>query len=492
MISAGSGGIVLVEGTGEEMVLKFEQILRQSQSLVLSPQMQQAIKMLQMPLMDLRMLVRQEMASNPLLEETAAEEPGEGETDTASSDAGPDEDFEEEFAHLAELDDEWKEYFRQSGSFRRYSREDEEKRRFMETLVTRPESIQDHLLAQLVIAVTSEQEKRIGGLIIGNLDENGYLRSSLDELAAAAQCSPLEVQIVLSKVQTFHPVGVGARDLRECLLIQLRRLGKVGSLSFLIVRDYLKELAQKKYPKIAHDLKRPVSQVQQAAHFIASLEPKPGRMFGGEAAITISPDIFLEQTEDGYEVILNDERVPHLRISNFYRKLMSDTGLDPATKKYIQEKVRAGKWLMKNISLRQKTIYRIAESIVREQNDFLDKGLSCLHPLTLSDIASRLDISESTVSRAIANKYIQTPQGILELKYFFSTGLRTDGGGTISSRNLKDIIAHLIEKEDHRNPLSDHEIVDHLARTGIRLARRTVAKYRKQMRILPSNLRKQY
>ncbi|MDP8246860.1 MAG: RNA polymerase factor sigma-54 [Candidatus Tritonobacter lacicola] len=471
------------------MALKFEQILKQTQTLVLSPQMQQAIKMLQMPLMDLRMLVSQEMAANPILEETMATESA---GETGDGDEAPDKDFDEEFAHLSELDDEWREYFRQSGSFRKYTREDEEKRRFMETMITRPESLQDHLLAQLSITATGEQEKMIGEIIIGNIDDNGYLRSTVEELAGMAGCPESEVQVVLEKVQSFHPVGVGARDLRECLLIQLMRLGKQGSLPHIIVRDFLDELARKKYPRISHALKRPLSQVQQAAHFIASLEPKPGRLFGGDPSFYISPDIFLEKTDDGYDVILNDERVPHLRISSFYRGLMAAGRLDPGTKKYIQDKVRGGKWFIKNIALRQKTIYRIAEKIVQEQRDFLDDGISRLRPLTLGDIASSLNISESTVSRAIANKYIQTPQGLLELKFFFSSGLMTDEGEAVSSRNLKNAIARLIEKEDHRKPLSDQGIVDILARKGIRLARRTVAKYRNNLKILPSNLRKQY
>ena len=477
------------------MEFRFEQILKQAQTFILSPQMQQAIKMLQMPLMDLRMLVRQEMAGNPILEETSAAEASGEEAETGLSDDGagePDENFDEEFARLAELDDEWRDYFRQSGSFRKYSLEDEDKRRFMETSITRPESLQDHLLAQLSIAAADEKEKRIGELIVGNIDENGYLRSSVDELAEMASCPQDEVEGVLAKVQAFHPVGVGARDLRECLLIQLSRLGKEGSLPYIIVRDFLKELAHKKYPGIARRLKKPVSRIQQAAYFIASLEPKPGRILDGETSFTISPDIFLEKTDDGYSVILNDERVPHLRISNFYRRLMSAGKLDAKTKKYIQDKVRAGKWLIKNVALRQKTIYRISEKIVQEQAEFLDKGISSLRPLTLNDIAASLNISESTVSRAIANKYIQTPQGLLELKFFFSSGLMTEGGEAVSSRNLKDRIARLIEQEDHKNPLSDKVIVDVLARKGIKLARRTVAKYRQKMRILPSNLRKQY
>jgi RNA polymerase sigma-54 factor len=317
------------------MVIRFEQVQRQTQKLILSPQMQQAIKLLQLPLLQLQQIIRQEMMQNPVLEEellqeetqeeiqeAEQQEPGEEETPTAGD--NEELNFEEEFTRLATIDDEWKEYFKQSGSYRKYSEEDEEKRRFLEASVVKPETLQENLLNQISLALLDKDQKRICEAIIGNIDDNGYLQSAVEEIARQLSVPDEKVGDMLSLVQTLSPVGVGARNLRECLLIQLSRLGKRHSLPYRIVEEHLDALGAKKYRQIARALRVSPAQVQKAADIIATLEPKPGRIFSQETAQYITVDVFVEKDEGEYNVILNDDRVPHLRISNLYRQMIAN------------------------------------------------------------------------------------------------------------------------------------------------------------------------
>ena len=475
-----------------------EQLLRQTQEqrlqMVLAPQLRQSLRLLQVPALELRTLVQEELQKNPALEEVIeAKEPIEvqGEEE-APEESTAEIDLREEFEILARLDEEWREYFRQSESVRGYNPELEEHRRFMFESLTRPESLQEHLLWQLSLTVQDDEERKIGELLIGSLDDNGYLSTSLEELAESTGYPVEKLEKVLRIIHEFDPVGVGARDLRECLLLQLRRLGKEDSLAAAIVRDHLRLIAAHKYPEIAKAMKADLKEVQNAAAFIATLEPRPARMFTGSETQYVLPEVVVRKVGDEYVVILNNDHVPHIRISKFYRRMLEDPKTPEHVKQYIREKVRAGAFLIKSIHQRQNTIYRIAREIVRIQREFLDNGVEYLKPLTMAQIAGVLGLHETTVSRAIANKYMQTPQGTFEMKYFFTPGYRTADGREVSNKTIKDAIARLIEQEDPASPLSDQAIARLLEKQGIKVARRTVAKYREEMKILPSHLRRSY
>ncbi|MEW6535445.1 MAG: RNA polymerase factor sigma-54 [Candidatus Auribacterota bacterium] len=478
------------------MALHFEQIQKQTTQLVMTPQMRQAIQLLQLPLMELRNVIEQEMVTNPVLEESLdketpskLEEKQEPETEKKDTEEL---DFKEEFDRLAKLDDEWRDYFRQTGSFRKYSEEDEEKRQYLEESLTRSETLQDHLTSQLHITVMDEMDKEIGEMIIGNIDDNGYLQSPVDEIAMQCGTAPERVESVLNVIQNFHPVGVGARSLKECLLIQLRRIGKKDSLAERIVAEHLDDLGKKRYQLIAKNMKISITQVQREAELIGTLEPKPGRMFSHETVHYVVPDVILEKVDGDYKIILNDEKIPHLHISHLYKSLMNKADVDPNTKDYIKDKIKSGMWLIKNIHQRQRTIYNIADEIVKRQRRFFDEGIAFLKPMTMQVIANALGLHESTVSRAISNKYVQTPRGVFQFKYFFSTPITTASGTAASATSVKDKIQEIIRSEDPQKPLSDSKIIEMLDKDGIQLARRTVAKYRKELNILPANLRKKF
>jgi RNA polymerase sigma-54 factor len=335
-------------------------------------------------------------------------------------------------------------------------------------------------------------DKALGELIIGNIDENGYLTLPLEELGQTSEVPLQNLERVLKIIQTFHPVGVGARNLSECLLLQLTRLGKGDGPEAKIVSEYLNDLGKKNYSNIAKGLNISLTETQRAAELIGTLEPKPGRIFDTEKPHYAIPDVVVDKVGEDYVVMLNDDRIPHLRISNLYRGLMKDKSLETETKDYIRNKVQSGKWLVKNIQLRQQTLFNIAQTIVKEQKDFLDHGVSHLKPLTMQMVASQVGIHESTVSRAIANKYMTTPRGLFQMKYFFTPGLQSQTGENVSTTNIKEMLDELIAKEDHQKPMSDQEIVEALKAKGINVARRTVTKYRKELKILPSNLRKKF
>jgi RNA polymerase sigma-54 factor len=475
------------------MAQRFEMLQKQTQQMILSPQMLQAIHMLQMPLMELQTLLQQEMTLNPVLEEQMEQEKPEAEAPeekTKSDEHESELEFKEEFDNLTKLDDEWKDYFAQSGTFRKFTQQDEEKRRFMLESVSTGESLHDHLLWQLGLITADEAKKSLGEIIIGNIDDNGYLRTSITDLAAESGKSPEEVEEMISIIQTFNPVGVCARDIKECLHIQLDRLGKSDSLPSKIVDNYLDLVAEHKYKPIADVLQVSETDVQHAVELITTLDPKPGLLFSQERTQYIEPDVFVDKIEGEYVVTLNDARIPHLFISNLYRDLMQRKDTSPETKEYIRNKVTAGNWLIRNIMQRQQTISKIANEIVRVQREFLEEGPSMLKPLTMQGVASAVGLHESTISRAIANKYIQTPQGTFQMKYFFSSGIQTESGESISITNLKEKIDGMIKEENTSSPLSDQEIIEKLATQGIKIARRTIAKYRQEMGIPASSLRK--
>ena len=481
--------------------MKLEQVLRQKQSLILSPQMQQAIRLLQLPTQDLKQEIQQEITANPLLEidddekKEASEDTHTPDDTSAESENNEGEtaelEFREEFEKLLQIDDEWKEYFRQAESFRKPSKEDEQKRHFLETSLTSEETLAEHLFAQLNLSALSDEQKKIGELIIGNIDEQGYLSVPPAEIAESNKIPLDDILAVLQIIQTLHPPGIGAQNVKECLEIQLDKLDLRHSLAYTIVHEHLDNLGKKKFHDIAHALHCSLPELQKAITIIEKLDPKPGRMFGSEKSSYIIPDVTVEKIDGTYEIIMNDEIIPHLKISDTYRTLIYRDDINKPTKSYIKDKIKGGLWFIKNIRQRQQTIYNISRAIITVQTDFLDHGMAYLKPLTMQQVADVVGIHEATVSRAVANKYIQTPQGIFELKFFFTSGITTSTGEEMSSRNIKQELIDLIAQEDRRKPLSDEKIIEIFAQKGINIARRTVAKYREQLKILPSHLRKQ-
>ncbi len=468
------------------------QIQTQRQMQILAPQLRQSLELLQVPTMELRTLVQQEMEQNPTLEETPmemdrieveAEKPEKTDEEVA---------FDKEFDKLAKLDDEWRDYFNQTSSGQNYSKESAEKRQFLFDSLSQPESLQQHLMNQLTMATQDETERQLGELIIGSINDEGFMTSSLQELAETTGFTLDQIQIGLTLVQEFDPIGVGARDLRECLLLQLRRLGKGESLAASIVSDHLDALGARKFPEIARALKVAVVSIHDASRLIATLEPKPGRAFISDEPAYVLPEVSIVKTGDEYVVLMNSEHIPHLHISDQYRRLMEDENTKPEVKNYIRDKVRAGMFLIKSIGQRQQTIANIAREIVRVQREFLDHGVTHLRPLTMAEIAGIIGVHETTVSRAIANKYMQTPRGTFEMKYFFTPGYMTSSGQSVSNKTIKDVITQLVTGEDPAKPLSDDAMVKKLKEQGITVARRTIAKYRDELKILPSHLRRGY
>lgn len=452
---------------------------------VLAPQLQQSLQILQAPTLELRNIVQQELQTNPVLEEEAVvPEPEEQRKD--------DSEFQEEFDRLAKLDDEWRDYMAQNLSYASRNPEEEERRQFFLDSIATQETLQQHLLDQLNTADITRSQREAAELIIGNIDDVGFLQTPLEEIAQHSGKSLEELHAMLDLVQTFHPVGVGARDLRDCLLIQLRRLGKEHSIEYKIVAEYLDDLGRKRFPEIARRLDVTVDQIQKAANFISTLDPKPGQIFAPDSNSYVLPDVDVEKVGDEYVVTLNSDQIPHLRISKTYKDLMTRGANGSDVRNYIREKIRSGKFLIKSIHQRQQTILNIANEIVSRQRDFLENGPAFLRPMTMVQIAEAVGVHETTVSRAISGKYMATPQGVFELKYFFTPGYQTAEGVNLSNTSVKEAIADLVRNENARNPLSDKEIVEILSDRGIPIARRTVAKYRGELNILPSNLRKEF
>jgi RNA polymerase sigma-54 factor len=401
-------------------------------------------------------------------------------------------EFDKELEQLRQKDEEWREYFSQaSTNTPAYNPEAAERRQFLFDSQVEAPHLSDHLMRQLTLTTTSNETMRVGEEIIGNLDDAGFLKIPLVEVAQSARVEYDIAQATLTLVQSFDPVGVAARDLRECLLIQLERLGKSGELEAVMVGQYLSELGRKKYQDIARALKVPLDRVQSAAQFIGTLQPRPGSAFSSDdKQNVVQAELAVQKNGDDWIVIMNDDPVPRLRISDTYKDLLVNNGHDPSLREYLKEKIRAGKFLIKCLHQRQTTIFNIATEIVKRQRAFFEDGVAHLKPLTMNQVAEVVGVHETTVSRAIANKYVQTPFGLFDLKYFFTPGYQTASGEVMSNTSVKDAIQDLIAREDTTKPLSDQEIVKILSERGIPLARRTVAKYRAELGLLPSNLRR--
>ncbi len=485
--------------------------------MVLAPQLQQSLALLQAPTLELKALVEQELQQNPVLEEAPVEEtemlakaareseapapspdPAEPPADvtfdpaTEKSTNEPVDDFQAEFERLTQLDQEWRDHFSQTNLPQRQSEEEEEKRQFMFDSLTTGTSLQENLLEQARLSELSAEQWPVAEMIIGNIDDYGYLKASAEELAFATNIPQEKILEVLKVIQSFHPPGVGARDLRECLVLQLERAGRQKTLEYRIVSEFMEALGKRRIPEIARGTGHSLDEVQEAVRRIGLLEPRPGRDFLPDNDQYILPEVFVTKAGDDFVVATNNEQIPHLRISNTYKDLMAQADSPAEVRDYIREKIRAGKFLIKSLQQRQQTILNIAKEIVHRQHDFMEKGVAYLKPLTMVQVAEVVGVHETTVSRAVSGKYMQTPQGLFEMKYFFTSGIQTASGEGMSNTSVKDLIADMFRHEDPTNPLSDQEVVRMLAEKGIVIARRTVAKYRSELNILPSNLRKVY
>jgi RNA polymerase sigma-54 factor len=500
--------------------MELKQSLKLSQQLVMTPQLQQAIKLLQLSRMELLEQVREEMEQNPLLEQpedTASDdmsdkEPGEASLEAANAEQPA--DFEAKVSETAqevkadgdappEID--WDAYlnsyqFNEPTTASNKGNVATDDLPSFEANLVRKEDLQAHLYEQLHVIKLNDAERRIASLIIGNLDDDGYLKLAdvegdpMIRLATEADVSNQVAEKTLKRIQQLDPKGCGARDLQECLLIQASSIKEPGAaLLGAILKKHMKFLESKNLPAIARDLKIPLEEVVRAAKLLPRLDPKPGRNYSGDDAQYITPDVYIYKMGTEYTVVLNDDGLSKLRISGAYRNALKQGAMAPGTtKEFVQEKMRSAMWLIRSIHQRQRTIHKVTESIVKFQRDFLDKGIAHLKPLILRDVAEDIGMHESTVSRVTTNKYVHTPQGIFELKYFFNSSIARTSGEDIASEAVKNHIKLICERENPKSPYSDQKIVELLKAQGIEIARRTVAKYREVLGILPSSKRKRW
>jgi RNA polymerase sigma-54 factor len=502
---------------GVEMAIEIKQHLKLSQQLVMTPQLQQAIKLLQLSRMELVELVREEMMENPILEDgadTAAElsrdrdeilgeSDGEakfeaaGETELAAPDAQRLEKLDattevkgDANSAVNEIDwDNYLENYSAAPPMPSGGRNTNEDLPSLEATLTRGTSLAEHLAWQIKLTDLAEEEQNLGMMIVGNLDSDGYLKDPpLDEIAADARL-PVEVaEKVLRRIQQFDPVGVAARSLEECLLIQAAHAGVEDELVLAMIKGHLGNLEKKNYAAISRDLKEPLEEIYEAAKVVMEFDPRPGRQYTTEEPHYISPDVYVHKVGDKFFVVPNDDGLPKLKISGFYKSALAGS---PKAREYIQDKLRSAQWLIRSIQQRQRTIVKVTESIIKFQREFFDKGVNHLKPLILRDVAEDIGMHESTISRVTTAKYVHTPQGLFELKYFFNSGISRTDGDEVASEAVKNKIKAIIDGEDAKHPHSDQKIVELLAGQNIDIARRTVAKYREQLGILSSSKRKQ-
>jgi len=476
------------------MEMKHSLHLSQTQKLIMTPRLQQALKLLQVPTLELQQILKQEVLQNPLLEEVDEVT----EQEDLEKEASADEQNNEESEDPAEEDPiDWTDYLQDGSLDRTYVPPTEQSVEFLEKVPTTRTTLAESLLEQLHFLSLPAEHMLIAEFIVGSIDDRGWLVTSVDDIATALDRPVIEVEIVLRLVQALEPPGVGARDLRECLLIQLDARGNRESLAWRMIHDHFDHLVNRRFPEIARLLKVTVQEVQEASDGIASLHPRPGTLVSAEDPKYVVPDLLVERVDEEYVVMLNDKNVPRLRISAAYgdviaanRRKADATDAEKQTREYIQGKLASAKWLIQTIEQRRRTMIKVMNCIVREQREFFDKGIAFLRPLTLAAVARQIDMHESTVSRVCSGKYVQTPRGVFELKFFFSSGLATDDGEDVSARTAKNIIKGLIDEEDKLDPLSDQRIAELLHEKGLQIARRTVAKYREQMQILPARLRR--
>ncbi len=495
------------------MAIELRQQLKLSQQLVMTPQLQQAIKLLQLNRMELVGLVQQELQENPVLEEVfegdeSDSQGSEGSGDEsaaeveaaakAAAEAGPTEGLEAgvereptDAEKVADL--EWQDYMNsnpQTGIREAVGPDD---RPSFESTMTRRPSLADHLEWQLQLSTLPIDEQVAANVIIGNLDDRGYLRSTVDEVGRQAGVALEVVERTLETIHGLDPAGVAARDLKECLTIQVRALEIDDPIVERIIEESLDRLIKRDFRGVAKQLGITIEEVAAAANVIGGLEPRPGRGFGSDEPVYITPDIYVYKVGDDFHVVLNDDGLPRLRINGLYKDVLAKKGqvVSKDTKEYVHDKVRSALWLIKSIHQRQRTIYKVMESIIKHQRAFFERGINYLKPLNLRDVADDIEMHESTVSRVTTNKYVHTPQGIFELKYFFNSSINRVEGEAVASESVKARIRRLIVNEDPRRPLSDQRIAEMLKVANIDIARRTVTKYRESMNLLSSTKRRQ-
>jgi RNA polymerase sigma-54 factor len=472
------------------MALQLKQSLSLAQQLIMTPQLQQAIKLLQLSRLELLETIHTELETNPVLEEHSSGEglaektPEYGDEAVApSQNTSTKEDLRDSM--------DWETYISEYNTGWADSPYEPKDTPSFESVTPSKTNLPSHLTWQLHLSHISDVQKEIGLNIIGNLDEDGYLTVSAEEVAQTTGYPLGQVLETLYMIQNFDPVGVAARDTRECLLIQARFQNLGGTVVEKIILDHMDKLENKRYDLIAKNLSIPLNDVLAAIALITSFEPKPGRQYSDEETIYISPDIYVVKLGDEYEVVLNEDGLPKLRINSYYRDILSRKDpMENGTRQYIHDKLKSAAWLIKSIHQRQRTIYKVTSSIVRFQRGFLDKGISYLKPLVLRDVAEDIQMHESTISRVTTNKYVDTPQGLFELKFFFNSAIQCLDGDAVSSESVKEHLRNIIKSENRARPYSDQEIAEMLKQHNINVARRTVAKYRETLGILPSRKRK--
>jgi RNA polymerase sigma-54 factor len=474
------------------MNMQHRLVQTQTQRLMLTQRMQQAIQILQLSSLELEQHVQQELETNPVLELIEKQEKPEETKEKDSADDNGNDDFDDVALDLDDFASRWNDPPRTGVDFSRNPDADE-RREYHQNSITKQESLSSRLLTQLSLATQEERTYAIGERIIGDIDNRGYFSGSLEEIADEFQVPIETIERVLYMVQHFEPTGVGARDVVECLLLQAYVEYPEDEQLRVLIEEHLLELERRQIPKIAKAMGITPERVEALKDLLATLDPWPGHEYAFEPPQYVTPDVIVEKREDGgFEVYLSDEVVPELRISGAYRRMIRSGKMGKEEQKYLRDKVESAKWLMRNIEQRQNTILRIAKAIVDVQEGFMDKGVEAIKPLTLQEIADKVGVHEATVSRTTRGKYMQTPQGLFEMKYFFSTGLRSDNGEDQSAKSVQSLIKKIVDNEDKTKPLSDQKIANLLKEQGINIARRTVTKYREALGILSTTLRKQY
>ena len=470
------------------MEMKHQLQLTQKPALIMTQRLQQALKLLQVPTQELQQILKTEIMQNPMLEEVDDVM----ENEDVDREDSPEETANEEAEEKDEEDKvDWAEFMQESALDRPYVPASENNTEFYEKVPVTRTSLAESLLEQLRFCGLTDADLELGEFLIGSLDDRGWLVTPLDEVAQATGRTLEECERLLRLIQAMEPAGIAARDLRECLLLQLDARKERDTLAWRIIHDHFDHLVNRRFPEIARQLKVGVEEVQDAADVIATLNPKPGFQVSTEDPKYVVPDLLVERVDDEYVVLLNDRNVPRLRISNTYEGVLREAkSKNDKTRAYLQSKFNSAKWLIQTIEQRRRTMIKVMNCIIREQREFFDKGIAFLRPLTLQQVARQIDMHESTVSRVCSGKYVQTPRGVFELKFFFSSGLETADGEDVSARTAKNIIKTLIDEEDKKNPYSDDAIAKILHDRGLKIARRTVAKYREQLSILPARFRR--
>ena len=506
------------------------QVQKQTQNLVLAPQLRQSLKILQVPALELRSAILEELQTNPLLEELSnndesldanevepspdeiesektdefsEENSGEPEskdkdTDTDSESDGVEDlqdlDFTDEFAILKEMEEDLREHYENEfdGEAKLGNTDAQDKRKFFFDSLTSEVSLQEHLVDQLKLTEVTTEVRNAAEYLIGSLDENGFLNSNLSDISLLSSMPLADLQEALATLQTFEPIGIASIDLRDCLLRQMDARGWRETNQYTIVKDFFPLLIRRRVPELSRKLSQPTEIIHEAIEKISELDPSPGKRFSEDNNQSISADATVEKVGDEWTISLNNDFIPRLKINRTYKELIAKGVLSNKEKEYVRNQMRAGKFLISSIDQRQNTIERITRKIIERQGGFFEEGSSKLRPMTMSEVADSIEVHETTVSRAIANKFLKTPHGTFPLKYFFTPGYSGKDGDSVSNTSVKEIIETIIEQEDPTKPLSDRKIVDLLAEKEIKLARRTVAKYREELGISPTNLRRRY